>query len=274
MPSSWHPPLSWRATQALARGVVALLARLRVTGDPPADGGPLILAANHISPFDPITLTAACRTRGLSPRFLATAGLFRVPLLGAAMRRWGHIPVHRGTVEVARALPAAAEALAAGSVVLVYPEGRIGLDPGMWPEPGRTGVARLALATGVPVVPVAHWGSHELVPYAAPRGLLRALPRTMVRRPVVRVHFGTPVDLGGLRGDVPGDARRATDRIVAAITAELARLRVDEPDLPRHVDPTRPVEGRRRARSLGTGDGRAGPPVTGPSSPSGGMRGA
>ena len=61
-------------------------------------------------------------------------------------------------------------------MVLVYPEGRIGLDPGMWPERGKTGTARLALASGAPVVPVAQWGAHEVLPYGAPKGLGRAWP--------------------------------------------------------------------------------------------------
>jgi hypothetical protein len=99
------------------------------------------------------------------------------------------------------------------------------------------------------VVPVAQWGAHEVVPYAAPRGLLRALPGTIVRRPVIRVRFGAPVDLSGLRDGAPGDARRATDRIVAAITANLAPLRSGEPDRPRHRDPTRPVRPDRAVRS-------------------------
>jgi len=248
-----------------ARVVVAPLARLRVTGDLPARDrrrpvrGPLILAANHISPFDPIALAAACRTRRIAPRFLAMGELFSVAVIGPVMRRWGHIPVHRRTAQVTEALAEAASALAAGSVLVLYPEGRIGLDPGLWPERGQTGVARLALATGATVIPVALWGAHEVVPYAAPRGLLRALPRAIWRRPVVRVRFGDPVDLSGLRAGVPRDARRATDRIIAAITRELAPLRADQPDLPRHRDPTRPVPATRpgaagtRADSVGAG---------------------
>lgn len=235
----WHPPRLWRGAQVAARVLMAVLARLRVTGEVPR--GPLVLAANHISPFDPVALTAACRTRRVAPRFLATAGLFEAPIVGAVMRSWGHIPVHRGTAAVTRALADAGRALAVGSVVLVYPEGGIGLDPGMWPERGRTGTARLALSASVPVVPVAQWGAHEVVPYSAPRGLWRALPRTVWRRPVVRVHFGDPVDLSDLDGDRPGSAQRATDRIMAAITRELVRLRPAEPDRPRHHDPTRPV---------------------------------
>ena len=60
-------------------------------------------------------------------------------------------------------------ALAERSVVLAYPEGRITLDPGMWPERGKTGLARLAVASGAPVVPVAQWGAHTVLPWGAPK---------------------------------------------------------------------------------------------------------
>ncbi|MDM4719160.1 lysophospholipid acyltransferase family protein [Micromonospora sp. WMMA1363] len=242
--SPWRPPLIWRAAQLLASCVVAPLARLEVTGQVPAHlrRGPLVLAANHISPFDPIVLAAACRAAGVAPRIMATGGLFRAPVVGAAMRRAGHIRVDRGTSAVHKALDDAAAAVAGGSVILVYPEGRIGLDPGLWPERGRTGVARLALASNSPVVPVAQWGSHEVLPYRAPKGLLRGVARSLRRRPVVRVHFGTPIDLADLTHGAPGAARRATDRIIDALTDTLVPLRPDEPDRPRHVDPGRPVD--------------------------------
>ncbi|MFI7606421.1 lysophospholipid acyltransferase family protein [Micromonospora sp. NPDC049366] len=248
--ATWQPPAIWRTAQLLARGVVGAVARLEVTGQVPEElrRGPLVLAANHISPFDPVVLTAGCRARGVAPRIMATGGLFRAPLIGAAMRRAGHIRVDRGTAAVGRALDDAAAAVAAGSVVLVYPEGRIGLDPGMWPERGKTGAARLALACDAPVIPVAQWGSHEVVPYRSPKGLLRGLARSVARRPVIRVHFGDPVDLGGLTRDTPGSARRATDRIIDAITDALVPLRPDEPDRPRHVDPGRPTDTSRSHR--------------------------
>ncbi|MEU6020213.1 lysophospholipid acyltransferase family protein [Micromonospora sp. NPDC048871] len=248
--SPWRPPLIWRAAQALARVAVALLARLEVTGDIPAAlrGGPLILAANHISPFDPIVLSAACRQRRIAPRIMATGGLFRTPVIGAAMRAAGHLRVDRGTSGVHRALDDAVAAAAAGSVILVYPEGRIGLDPGLWPERGKTGTARLALASGAPVIPVAQWGSHEVLPYQAPKGLLGGVARALLRRPRVRVHFGEPVRLADLSPDRPGVARLATDRIIDALTDTLAPLRLDEPDRPRHVDPGRPVDTTRMHR--------------------------
>jgi 1-acyl-sn-glycerol-3-phosphate acyltransferase len=246
--SRWRRPGLWLFFQLLARAALAPFARLRVTGDvPPAlRGGALILAANHISPADPAVLAAASRRIGLAPRFMATGGLFRAPVVGPLMRACGHIRVDRRSDNVARALDDAGDALAAGSTVLVYPEGRIGLDPGLWPERGKTGTARLALAAGAPVVAVAQWGAHEVLPYSAPRGALGGLGRALLRRPVVRVHFGTPVDLSGLRPGVPGDAQRATDRIIDALAAELAPLRPDEPDAPRHHDPTRPITTARR----------------------------
>ncbi|MET8282034.1 lysophospholipid acyltransferase family protein [Micromonospora sp. NPDC005174] len=248
--SPWQPPLLWRAALAVARALVGLLARLEVSGDVPAHlrRGPLVLAANHISPFDPVVMIAACRTRGVAPRIMATAGLFRAPVLGAAMRHVGHIRVDRGTSGVHQALDEAADAVAAGSVILIYPEGRIGLDPGMWPERGKTGVARLALACGAPVVPVAQWGAHEVLPYRAPKGMLRGIARALWRRPVIRVHFGEPVDLGESNASTPGAARRATNRVVDALTDTLAPLRPDEPDRPRHVDPGRPTDTSRTHR--------------------------
>lgn len=246
----WRPPRLWLFLQSLARLLLAGVLRLRVTGEVPADlrDGPLILAANHISPIDPAVLTAATGVLRLAPRIMATGGVFRAPLLGALMRASGHLRVDRRTETVARALDHAGDALAAGSVVLVYPEGRIGLDPGMWPERGKTGAARLALTRGVPVVPVVQWGAHEVVPYSAPRGALRGLLRAVRRRPVVRVHFGAPVDLSGLDAGSPGHARLATDRIIDALTRLLATIRPDEPDLPRHVDPTRPSSTARSFR--------------------------
>jgi 1-acyl-sn-glycerol-3-phosphate acyltransferase len=246
----WRPPLLWRFLQVVARGVVGPVARLRVSGDVPARlrRGPLILAANHISPFDPVVMAAACRVRRVAPRFMATGGLFRAPVVGSLMRACGHIRVERGSAAVTHALADAARAVATGSVVLVYPEGRLGLDPGMWPERGKTGTARLALTSGATVVPVAQWGTHAVVPYAAPRGLLRAIARALLRRPLIRVHFGAPIDLGDLRAGVPGHAQRATDRIIDGITAALVPLRPDEPRLPRFVDPTRPTDTGRARR--------------------------
>jgi 1-acyl-sn-glycerol-3-phosphate acyltransferase len=257
MDASWRAPWLWRALLRASRLVVPLLCRLRVSGAVPAElrRGPLILAANHVSPVDPLIMMAACSRAGIAPRFMATGGLFRAPIVGSVMRACGHLRVDRHTARVAQALPAAAVALRAGSVVLVYPEGRIGLDPWMWPERGKTGVARMAALSGAPVVPVAQWDTHRVLPYAAPAGLLRSLLRTVWQRPVVHVRFGTPVDLSGVTGTAGAQAMRATDRIMEGIAQTLAPLRTDQPHQPRHVDHTRPPDPSRvrHHRAAGTG---------------------
>jgi 1-acyl-sn-glycerol-3-phosphate acyltransferase len=227
-----------------ARVLLLPLCRLRVTGTPlphvPAPGGvpaggPLILAANHIGALDPVVLMAACRVRRIAPRIMATGGLFRAPVLGAVLRHSGQIRVDRRRAEVTAALAAGRAALEQGSVLLAYPEGRITLDPGGWPERGRSGLARLARDTGAPVVPVAQWGAHLLAPWGAPRRTGRRLLWALAHRPVVRVHFGAPLDLSGLR--IP----QATDRIMAALDEDLRALRPDEPGLPAWIDPHRPL---------------------------------
>ena len=133
------------------------MGRFEVIGDVPDElrNGPLVLAANHISPIDPIVLTAATGMRRSRPRIIAMGGLFRAPVIGSVMRACGHIRVDRRGATVGEALGVATAALAAGSVVMLYPESRIGLDPAMWPEQGKTGAGRLAFASGAPVVPVA-----------------------------------------------------------------------------------------------------------------------
>jgi 1-acyl-sn-glycerol-3-phosphate acyltransferase len=238
----WTPPRLWRFLLWAARAAVVLLCRLRVTGSVP-QRRPLILAVNHIGALDPLVMMAACQVRRVPPRIMATGGLFRAPIVGTVLRHCGQIRVDRRRAEVTEALPAARAALAEGSVLLAYPEGRITLDPGAWPERGRTGLARLAQSGDIPVVPVAQWGAHLLGPWGTPHGLAGRLLWAMLHRPVVRVHFGPPVDLGG--ATVP----QATERIMVALAEQLRPLRPDEPRLPAWIDPHRPLSTARSRRT-------------------------
>jgi 1-acyl-sn-glycerol-3-phosphate acyltransferase len=112
----------------------------------------------------------------------------------------------------------------------VYPEGTITKDPGEWPMVGKTGAARIALATGRPVLPMAQWGATEVMrPY---RQELRLLPRK-----TMHVSVGEPVDLSDF-ADRPMDhdtLEEATDRIMDALSAELAKIRGGEPPAHRFV---------------------------------------
>ena len=234
----------WRLLVRWSRLLPAIAGRLEVTGSVPAAQreGPLLLAANHIGDFDPFVVTAALGRSGITPRFLATGGILRTPVAGPLLERCGAIRVDRGTDVAAHAVRVTQVALAHGGHVVAYPEGRIGLTPDGWPERGRTGLARLALAAGVPVVPVSQWGAHEVLQYDNGWRKLRSLARAVRRRPALRVHLGPPVVLDDLRPGRVGDAHRARTRIAAALTRGLAPLRAGEPaHRPAHVDPTRPT---------------------------------
>ncbi|MFD9942543.1 lysophospholipid acyltransferase family protein [Nonomuraea sp. NPDC059023] len=193
----------------------------------PRTGG-MIIATNHLSWADPVLLAHFLYNNGRWPVILAKAGLFKVPGLGAAVRGLLAIPVQRGSSDAAKSLSYSAERLRDGAVVLFYPEGTVTRDPGLWPMAGKTGAARLALESGATVVPVAHWGAQELLPYGEKR------PRLFPRK-TFRVSVGPPVDLSKYAGR-PAHAdvlREATADIMAAITVQLAELRGEKaPETP------------------------------------------
>lgn len=144
--------------------------------------GPVILAANHRSYLDPVVLTAVAFRRGRKPRYLGKKEVFDVPVAGQLMRALGQIRVERGTGDTTP-LKLAIEALERGEAIGIFPQGTIPraeafFDPVLR---GRTGVARLALATETPVVPVALWGTERIWPRS------HRLPRIgelIARRPV------------------------------------------------------------------------------------------
>ncbi|WP_449271887.1 lysophospholipid acyltransferase family protein [Halostreptopolyspora alba] len=191
----------------------------------PREGG-VIIAANHLSWADPLTIAHYLYVAGRRwPTFTAKEGVFRIPVVRAVANSTGQIPVKRGSTDAIKALQEAEKALAEdGSSVIFYPEGTCTRDPELWPMVAKTGVARLALTTGVPVVPVAHWGEQHLLPYGTKR--LRPFPRKRVR-----INAGPPVDLSAYR-DQPLTAtvlRDATAEIMRAITELQAQIRGEEP---------------------------------------------
>ncbi|GAA3639804.1 hypothetical protein GCM10022267_27810 [Lentzea roselyniae] len=145
--------------------IVVLFVRLRVRGRQhvPGNGG-VILAFNHLSNSDTVAAVVFALMSGRVPRVLAKASLWRMPVIGRVMRSGGHIPVERGTVKASEALKPAAEALLNGECVTVFPEGTFTDDPEGWPMKGKSGVARMALESQVPVIPVAEWGTQDLLP--------------------------------------------------------------------------------------------------------------
>src|SRR4051812_10513311 len=223
--------------------LVSIFGRVQVTGDIPEElrRGPLLLAANHIGDFDPFVVAAALHELGVVPRIMATGGILSAPVAGPLLERTGGIRVERGTELARHAVRVTEVALVQGGHVVAYPEGRVGLTADGWPERGRTGMARLALGLGVPVIPVSQWGAHEVLQYGNDWGKARTALRAIVRRPRLRVHVGPPVRLDDLQMGRVGDANRARYRIAAAITRGLVPLRAGEEDRPHYVDHTRPT---------------------------------
>ncbi|WP_433139756.1 lysophospholipid acyltransferase family protein [Actinomadura nitritigenes] len=223
----------------------------RGRGNVPRTGG-VIIAANHISESDPLALAHFVYEAGRYPVYLAKAALFSTPIVGAAMRGTGQIPVHRDRADAALALKDAEKALVDGECLMFYPEGSCTRDPELWPMTGQTGVARMALQTGAKVVPVATWGAHELLPYkkAEQRGLAGSLKKGFhpFPRKTMKVIAGPPIDLSKYEG-LPlskETLRAATDEIMDVISELLGELRGERPPAERY-DHHRVLEERRRA---------------------------
>jgi 1-acyl-sn-glycerol-3-phosphate acyltransferase len=201
-----------------------LLFRIRYRGREhiPPEGG-LILASNHISVLDPVIIAMSVTTTGRAVRFLAAAEFFRKPFIGWGLRRIRQIPIRRGASD-RRALEQAAGVIRRGALAGIFPEGT--LSPDGAPLPGKRGAARIALASGVPILPCGIWGTRA----RWPRGGIRW---TRPLRPKVVVAFGPLLEPAGRLED-PNDVQTLTDLIMAAIAEQTGRARAE-------------VEGRRRA---------------------------
>jgi 1-acyl-sn-glycerol-3-phosphate acyltransferase len=204
---------------------------------PPGSG--VILAANHLSYADPLPLCLFTHRAGHYPVFLAKSTLFEIKGLGTVMRGTGQLPVYRGQADAALVLRDVEQGLRDGACVIFYPEGTATRDPDLWPMVPRTGVARAALATGVPVIPVAQWGAQKILPYGSMRPHL--LPRHLVQ-----ITAGPPVDLSAFQGQplTSQVLRGATELIMKDITGLLAGIRGETPP----AEPYHPAVARRKAR--------------------------
>jgi 1-acyl-sn-glycerol-3-phosphate acyltransferase len=147
---------------------------------------------------------------GRRPRFLAKEELFRIPVVGRALRGAGQIPVSRGTRDRS-SLDLAITALGRGEAIVVYPEGTVTKREDSLPMEGKTGVVRLAVATGVPIIPMASWGS-QAVWQKSGKGSLR------FGRPIW-TSVGEPIDL-----PVPPEGEQAPLRELTALVMDAITL--------------------------------------------------
>lgn len=214
--------------QAIMYPLSFLLGRKKTSGreNVEIEGG-YLLVANHISHLDPLYDSVAVRKSGRVPRFMAKASLWKVPVLGRALAGSDQIPVERGGSGAGQqALELATEALRNGKVVLIYPEGTVTRDPDHWPMKPRPGIGSLALAGDFPVIPMAHWGSHQVYASYVEGRRFKPLPRKDVH-----TVFGEPIDLTELRSR-PVDARSIRDAsllIMTAVRDMVAEIRGETP---------------------------------------------
>jgi 1-acyl-sn-glycerol-3-phosphate acyltransferase len=191
---SW--PLLYGVFRLEARGLERL----------PAEGG-FVLAANHVSNFDPWALGMPLWPKR-QLHFMAKVELFRPPL-AQFLRAGGAFPVRRGERDV-ESFEHAVEICRRGDVVAMFPEGTRqskGLRKRFQPRP-RTGSARIALTAHVPLVPAAISGTDRLA-----------------RLPRLRVAYGYPVPVDDLPNEPTAQSyQEATERLMQRINELHASL--------------------------------------------------
>ena len=167
---------------------------------------PVIFCVNHLSYLDPPVLIAALP---VPVRFLAKKSLFAIPFLGWAMQLEGDLSIDRDNARAAaRGLALAQQRLRSGTSLVIFPEG--GRSPDGTLQPFLSGAFRLAIAAGVPAVPVAIRGTREAL---RPGSLF-------LRGGRVRIAIGKPIVTAGLG---PKDADSLSRQVEEAICSLLPR---------------------------------------------------
>jgi 1-acyl-sn-glycerol-3-phosphate acyltransferase len=208
---------------AMARGILYLPLRLSVRWElenierVPTEG-PVMIATNHVSFVDTLAMVWLGDLRHRRVRFVTKAELWGVRGMGFLLDHTHMIPVQRNSAEAAAAIDPTVEALGAGECIQLFPEGRISQD--LEPMPGKTGAARIAARSGVPVTPVGVWGGHRLY--------------TLGRKPRWRARVAISIVVGEeVRVSPDEDIYDATDRIMSGIAACVSRAREIYPQGPK-----------------------------------------
>lgn len=178
----WQPERIMILPRIWARIILALAGvSVRLIEEEPLQSGrPYIFAANHQSQFDIFAMHGYFKA---DFRWLAKKELFQIPFFGRAMRMAGHISIDRAQGRQAmKSLIQAANRIAAGTSVIIFPEGTRSRDGRL--HPFKSGGMFLAIKSGVPLVPVAISGTYEILP----KGKLLSRPGNIL------IRMGKPIE--------------------------------------------------------------------------------
>jgi 1-acyl-sn-glycerol-3-phosphate acyltransferase len=190
----YHYSMGWyRFGIALWGTLFRRYCRLRVLGKANIPkGGPVVVTANHLSMLDPFLVGYTLGTPH-PVAFMAKQELFRIPIVGYAIRQWGAFPVDRSRKD-ASALRSALAVLKAGEVLGMFPEGTRSTSGEL--QELRTGSLRLAIRTRSPLIPVGIAGTDK----SLPRGGKFPKPAKLA------INYGPPMDLTALYDHRPTEA--------------------------------------------------------------------
>lgn len=183
--------------------------------------GPAILAFNHIAYLDPLAAAYVVDVAGRKVRFLAKSELFQDKRIGWIFRSARQIEVKRGSKDAPMALDEAFAALDRGDLIVIFPEGTITNDPDLRPMAPKSGLARIALGSGAPVIPCAVWGTANIWG--------KGYQKHWRPRQDIAVAIGEPRVYEG-DPDSPGEWERVGGEVMDELARLVARLRPIVPD--------------------------------------------
>lgn len=166
--------------------------------------GSYVIVSNHLSYMDTPVILANIPVQF---RFLAKRGLFQIPFLGTHLARAGHIPVPREDPRAAlKTMSLAAETIRnRGISMLVFPEGGRSHDGVL--QPFKEGAAYIGIKAGVPIVPIALVGTHQILPFGSGR----------IQPGHVTLRIGDPIDTAGL-------TLRERHAVIESVRAQIAAM--------------------------------------------------
>lgn len=224
MPTIHATDMNWRVrwVAGILGPIVRLMFRVEVKGmENVPKTGAYVLGANHVTYLDALAVAYMVyfKLRRL-PHFLAKGNLFKAPVIGDILLSVEQVPVYRGGHTNREPMEAANAMLQAGRVITIFPEGTLTREPDGWPMRGKVGALKLAIENNVPFIPMAQWGSEQVLATYSKK--LRPKPWHPVR-----MIIGKPLDLSAYQGKKISNAdyTEITELAMKSITALVEELR-------------------------------------------------